>query len=125
MNEKCKRCYANSQIVYKMSDSAWTQKGESLCDKSARIEYGLFQAEIIDDIKSGKLKYRQNYIHGNPYFKLIRREVENFITEKYSEDYLKQKKLDHKFSLVNKEIKILKRQLKSLEDKKLELLKYR
>ena len=53
----------------------WNKKGASLSDKSARKEFGLTQEQIIDAISSGRLQYRQNHIHGNPYFRLLRAEV--------------------------------------------------
>jgi hypothetical protein len=49
-----------------MTDSVWLKKGGTLSDKSARKEFGLSQDEIIEAIKSGKLQYRKNYMHGNP-----------------------------------------------------------
>jgi hypothetical protein len=50
-----------------MTDSVWLKKGGTLSDKSARKEFGLSQDEIIEAIKSGKLQYRKNYMHGNPF----------------------------------------------------------
>lgn len=71
----------------------WTIKGATLSDKSVREEYGLTQDEIILAINTGKLQYRINYIYENPYFKLIRKEIEQFITEKYGNKYLQTRKL--------------------------------
>jgi len=105
-----------------MSDSVWTQKGATLSDKSARKEFGLSQEEIIEAIKSEKFQYRQNYMHGNPYFRLLRSEVESLVNEKYGKNYLGTKKLKNELSQVTKEIKRLKKQLASLERKKVELL---
>jgi len=106
-----------------MSDSAWTQKGGTLSDKTARKEFGLSQDEIIEAIKSGKLKYKQNSMHGNPYLRLLRNEIEALVNEKYGNKYLKNKKLKNKLSQVTKEINRLKKHLVSLERKKAELLK--
>ena len=105
-----------------MSDSLWIQKGGTLSDKSARKEFGLSQEEIIEAIKSDKLQYRQNYMHGNPYFRLLRSEVECLVNEKYGKDYLEIKKLRNELSQVTKEIKKINNQLSSLERKKVELL---
>jgi len=106
-----------------MSDSAWTQKGGTLSDKTARKEFGLSQDEIIEAIKSGKLKYKQNYMHGNPYLRLLRNEIEALVNEKYGNNYLKNKKLKNELSQVTKEINRLKKHLASFERKKAELLK--
>jgi flagellar capping protein FliD len=105
-----------------MSASAWTQKGGTLSDKTARKEFGLSQDEIIEAIKSGKLEYKQNYMHGNPYLRLLRNEIEALVNEKYGTNYLKNKKLKNELSQVTKEINKLKKQLASLERKKTELL---
>ena len=106
-----------------MPNSNWTQKGATLSDKSARKEFGLTQEKIIDAIKCGKLQYRQNHIHGNPYFRLLRTEVESLAKELFGEDHLKNKKLKNELSQVNKEIRRLKKQIKTLEERKAGLLK--
>lgn len=105
-----------------MSDSVWTIKGGTLSDKSARKEFGLTQEEIIEAINRGKLQYRNNYMHGNPYFKLVRSEVETLVDEKYGKNYLKKKKLKNELTQVNKELKRLKAETASLERRKVELM---
>ncbi len=106
-----------------MSDSVWGKKGGTLSDKSARREFGLTQEEILEAIKGGKLQYRKNYVHGNPYLRLIRCEVEAFVDEKYGNNYLKKKKLKKELAQVNKELKRLKSEMASLEQRKVELVK--
>ncbi len=105
-----------------MSHAVWTQKGATLSDTSARKEFGLTQEEIIEAIKSNKLQYRNNYMHGNPYFRLIRHEVESLVDEKYGKDYLANKHLKNELAQVNKELKRLKSTLASLEKRKIELM---
>ena len=78
-----------------MSDSNWTQKGATLSDKSARKEFGLTQEKIIDAIKCGKFKFWQNHIHGNPYFRLLRTEVESFAKQIFGEEHLMNRKLQN------------------------------
>lgn len=56
-------------------DANWTQKGATMSDKSARQEFGLTQQEIIAAIRAGKLQYRENHIHGNPFWRLVRTET--------------------------------------------------
>lgn len=106
-----------------MPDSKWTQKGATLSDKSARKEFGLTQEKIIDAIKCEKLQYRQNHIHGNPYFRLLRTEVESLAKELFGDDHLKNRKLQNELSQVNKEIRKLKKQMKTLEERKAHLLR--
>ncbi len=102
--------------------SVWVKKGATLSDKSARKEFGLTQEEIIEAINDGKLQYRTNVIFGNPYFKLVRSEVEAFVDEKYGCNYLKKKKIKNELAQVNKELKRLKAQVVSIEQRKVELL---
>jgi len=109
-------------MYFEETRSAWVTKGASLSDKSARKEFGLTQDEIIEGMKESKLQYRINYMHGNPYYKLIRSEVEAFVNEKYGSDYLKKKKIENELAQVKKEIRVLKSQLVSLEQRKTELL---
>jgi len=80
-----------------MSESSWNQKGAALSDKSARMEFGLTQEQIIDAIKCGKLQYRQNHMHGNPYFRLLRVEVESLAKELFGESNFKTKKIENTF----------------------------
>ncbi|MBI5787326.1 MAG: hypothetical protein HZA78_00525 [Candidatus Schekmanbacteria bacterium] len=105
-----------------MSDSVWIKKGGTLSDKSACKEFGLTQEEIINAIKDGKLQYRKNYFHGNPYFRLLRNEVEAFVNEKCGKNYLENKKVEKELAQVNKELRKLKTELAALEQRKIELL---
>jgi len=43
-------------------------------------------------------------MHGNQYLRLIRREVEALVDEKYGENYLKNKKLKKELAQVNKDL---------------------
>lgn len=105
-----------------MSDSLWNQKGSTFSDKSARKEFEITQDEIIEAIKDGKLQYRSNSIHGNPYLRLLRSEVEAFVNGKYGKDYLEKKKLKKELAEVNKKLKRLKTESALLEKRKVELL---
>ena len=103
------------------SGSVWNRKGSALSDKSARKEYGLVQEEIIEGINKGKLQFRENHIHGNPYFRLLRHEVEALVKEKYGDDILEKKKLSYELTQVKSELRKLKSAMKSLEKRKSEL----
>ena len=74
-------------------DSIWSRKGATFSDKSARQEFGLTQQEIIAAIRAGKLQFQQNSMHGNPWFRLLRHEVEALVNEKCGKDGLHKKKL--------------------------------
>lgn len=61
----------------------WRTPGGTLSDKSASKEFGLTQEEIVAAIRVGKLQARHNNTHGNPYYKLLRGDVEAFVGKKY------------------------------------------
>ena len=103
--------------------SVWANKGATLSDKTAQAEFGLTRQEIIEAIQCGKLQYRDNNIHGNPYWRLLRREVEALVNEKYGGNYLEQKKLKKELAEVNRTLKVLKTQTTALTGRKAELLR--
>lgn len=105
-----------------MPGSNWNAKGAALSDKSARAEYDLTQEEIVAAIREGKLQYRQNHIHGNPYLRLLRAEVEALVNERHGADYLARQKLQTELKSVNRQIRSLKTKIKGLEKRKAELL---
>ncbi len=103
--------------------SAWTKKGATLTDKTAKKEFGLVHDEIVDAINEGKLQYRNTSMYGNPCIKLIRAEVEAFVTEKYGADHLKSRKTRTELNKINTELRRLKRQITVLEQRKALLAK--
>lgn len=103
-------------------DSEWQRKGATLSDKTARKEYGLTQDEIIQAIKAENLQYRRNSIHGNPFLRLLRREVEELVEKKHGGNYLKDQQARTEVARINRELKRLKRQIATLEERKSELL---
>ena len=105
-----------------MSESLWVKQGGTFSHKNACKEFGLTEEEIIDAMKAGKLQYRQNYAHGNPYFRVLRIEVEALATELHGNKAVKQQEIKHRLRKINKEINSLKRKHASLEKPKVELL---
>jgi hypothetical protein len=69
--------------------SEWRCKGTTLSDKTVRNEFGLTQDEIIRAIRVGTLHYREGSMYGNPWLRLLRREVEALVRKKHGNDYLK------------------------------------
>ena len=104
------------------ADDVWAKKGATLSDKSARSEYGLTQQEIVAAINSGKLRYRVNSVFGNPFLRLVRREVEALISENRGSKTLKDRKLQHELVHTEKQLRSLRKQVASLEKKRSELL---
>ena len=105
------------------SNSIWSQKGATLSDKSARQEFGLTQQEIIAAIKAGKLQSRESNMHGHPWFRLLRQEVEALVSEKSGRDHLHKKKLQKEVADINRETRKLKTRLTALERRRAELMK--
>ena len=103
-------------------DSIWRQKGATLSDKSARKDFGLTQEEIFAAMRAGKLQFRQSNMHGNPWFRLLRHEVEALIREKGGQDHLHKKKLQKELTDLNKEARKIKTRLKVIERRREELM---
>ena len=94
----------------------------TLSDKSARQEFGLTQQEIYEAMRAGKLQFQQNSMHGNPWFRLLRHEVEALVTEKGGQDHLHKKKLQKELADINKEARKIKTRLKAIEQRRAELI---
>ncbi len=107
----------------KPDDRIWSQKGATLSDKSAREEYGLSQQEIYTAMRAGKLQYRESNMYGNPWFRLLRHEVEALVKEKGGQGHLHKKKLEKELADIDKESRKLKARLKALERRRGEVMK--
>jgi ribosomal protein L19E len=103
-------------------DDEWGRKGATLSDKTARTEFGLTQDEIIAAIRAGKLQYRQAAMHGNPWLRLLRREVEELVSTRHGEGYLREQQARTELKRVNRELKQLRAQLTALEERRTVLL---
>ena len=102
-------------------ESEWTRKGFSLSDKSAREEFGLTDDEIIGAIRAGTLQYREHSMHGNPWLRLLRREVEALVTAIHGKNYLKDRQIKTELAGINTELRRLKKALVLLEERKAKL----
>ncbi len=102
-------------------NSDWQRKGATLSDKTARKEFGLTQDEIIRAIRAGKLHHREGSIFGNPWLRLLRREVESLVKSKRGDTYLQDQKVKTELTRINRELKWLKIQMAALEERKTRL----
>ncbi len=57
----------------------WTRKGAVLSDVTAQKEYGVTREFIVEGIKAGKLEFREGSVWGNPYFRILRSQLEQYI----------------------------------------------
>ena len=106
-----------------MSQGLWTQPGETLSHNNACKEYGLEKHEIFDAIKLGKLQYKENYAHGNPYYRLLRQEVIALVIELRGENFFKKQEVEFQIKKATKEINSCKRKIKAKEKEKIILIK--
>jgi hypothetical protein len=103
-------------------DSEWQRKGATLSDKTAREEFGLTQDEIIGATRAGTLHYREGSMYGNPWLRLLRREVEALVQKKHGKNYLKDRQSEAELARINRELKRLKIQIAQLEERKSKLI---
>ena len=99
----------------------WQRKGATLSDKTARQEFGLTQDEIYDAIDAGTLQYRQAYMHGNPWLRLLRREVEALARARHGDRYVSEQQARAELTRVNREIRRLRTELAELEERRAKL----
>ena len=100
----------------------WGRKDATLSDKTARSEYGLTQEEIYAAIDAGKLQYRPAAMHGNPWLRLLRREVEALVAARSGDRYLRERKARTELAQIDRELKQVRVQLAALEERRAALL---
>lgn len=61
----------------------WNRKGATISDVTAKKEYGVDREFIIKGIRAGKLEYRQGLMWGNPYLRILRTQLEKYISEEF------------------------------------------
>jgi hypothetical protein len=100
----------------------WTRKGAVLSEGTAQNEYGVSREFILRGIQSGHLEVREGSGWGNPYFKILRSQIEAYIASELGTEYLSVKKCQSELRATNKKITELKRTLAALEARKVELM---
>jgi coenzyme F420-reducing hydrogenase delta subunit len=101
----------------------WNRKGATLSDATALKDYGVNRDFIVQGIQAGKLEYREGAIWGNPYIKVLKSQLERFITEQLGPSYLANRTAQTELRKVNKEIAELKKKIKDLQTRKEEIEK--
>jgi coenzyme F420-reducing hydrogenase delta subunit len=99
----------------------WNRKGSALSDATAQKEYGVSEDFIVKGIKSGKLEYREGAIWGNPYLRILRSQLEEYIIEQLGSNYLVSKKTQTELRKINKEIADMTKKLSELQARKAEI----
>ncbi|MBI4725984.1 hypothetical protein HY768_01960 [candidate division TA06 bacterium] len=99
----------------------WNRKGATLSDVTAKAEYGVDRDFIIKGIRAGKLEYRDGAIWGNPYLKILRSQLEKYITHELGAKYLAKVKNELELRKIKKEMFDIKKRLNALQLRKIEL----
>jgi endonuclease/exonuclease/phosphatase family metal-dependent hydrolase len=100
----------------------WQRKGATLSDKTARKEFGLTQDEIDEALRAGRLDYRVGSVFGNPWLRLLRREVEDLVKAKSADRDFTQRRAKAELAQVNRELKAVRAHLAALEEHRSNLL---
>jgi coenzyme F420-reducing hydrogenase delta subunit len=101
----------------------WNRKGATLSDKTAKKEYGVSRDFIVKGIQAGRLEYREGSVWGNPYIKILRSQLEQYIAEELGSDRLTSSKTQTELRKIKQEMADLKKRLKELQTRRTELEK--
>ncbi len=99
----------------------WNRKGATLSDVTAQKEYGVSRDFIVQGIRAGKLEYRQGSIWGNPYLRILRSQLEQYIAEQLGSADLSDRKAQAELAKIKKEMADLKKKLAVLQARKAEI----
>jgi hypothetical protein len=103
-------------------DLEWRRKGGTLSDKTAQKEFALTWEEIVQAIRAGKLHCQPQSMHGNPWLRLLRREVVALVKEKHGANYLRDQQAKTELARINRELRRLKGQIAVLEERRSKLI---
>ena len=99
----------------------WNRKGATLSDVTATKEYGLSRDFIVKGIRAGKLECREGAIWGNPYLRILRSQLEQYIAEELGADRLSSGKNQTELRKIKKEMADLKKRLAELQARRTEI----
>lgn len=99
----------------------WNRKGATLSDVTAQKEFGVTREFIVEGIRAGKLEYRHGAIWGNPYLRILRSQLEQYIAARLGAKHLGAKKGETELRKIKKEIARLKEELAALQARRAEL----
>lgn len=99
----------------------WNRKGSTLSEVTAQKEFGVSRAFIVKGIRAGKLEYREGEMWGNPYLRLLRSQLEQYIAEELGVDRLSSGKNQTELRQIKKEMAALNKRLGELQARKVEI----
>lgn len=100
----------------------WSRKGATLSDKTARKEFGLTQDEILAAVDAGELQYRVGVVHGNPWLRFLRREVEELMETTYNDRDHRLRRARAELARVDRDLKKLRAEVAVLEEHRAKLI---
>lgn len=104
-----------------MDESEWQRKGATLSNVTAGKEFGLTDDEILEAVRKGRLQWREGSAHGNPYLRLLRREVEAMVRRRHGDAYMKDRKARSELARIDRELRRLRSRISDLEKRKAQL----
>jgi len=99
----------------------WNRKGATLSNVTAKKEYGVSWDFIVKGIRAGKLEYREGSVWGNPYIRVLRSQLEQYIAEELGADRVSSGKNQTELRKIKKEMADLKKRLAELQARRTEL----
>jgi hypothetical protein len=88
---------------------------------TARKEYGVDRDFIVEGIKVGKLEYREGAIHGNPYIRVLRSQLEAYVAEELGDAYLRSWQEKTELGAIKREMAQLRKRLDELLARRAEI----
>ena len=101
----------------------WNRKGATLSDVTAKKEYGVSRDFIVKGIRAGEREHREGAIWGNPYLRVLRSQLEQYISEQLGADRLSSGKNRTELRKIKKEMTDLRKRLTELQARRTELEK--
>jgi hypothetical protein len=99
----------------------WSRKGATLSHVTARKEYGVDEEFIVAGINAGKLEYREGAVHGNPYIRVLRRQLEAYIGQELGDEYLRTWQQKTELRDITGEMAELRKRLDELEARRAQI----
>lgn len=90
--------------------------------KTAEKEFGLTREQVVKAIRAGKLQCREGSMHGNPWLRLLPREVEALVKAERGADYVMSKQAQSEIASIDRQLKKMKAQAVLLEKRRGELV---
>jgi len=103
-------------------EEEWRRKGATLSDKTARKEFGLTQGEIESAIDAGLLQYRVGSVHGNPWLRLLRSELEALMESTYNNRDHRRRRATAELARIDRDLRRLRAEVAALEEQRTKLL---